>query len=182
MQDTNSHFLCKGLWGLGVKVVKVVVLPDDLAAITNEVRTSAALYDFVLTTGGVGPTHDDITMEGTHTPSPPLPSALPSLYKKTLISPHTLLAVGRAFSEPLAPHPDILRFIFPSDPGNPAHMSHPWSKMAVVPTSTKVFVPPSHKDFSFLLMMVHNVHCYPGVPSLCEDIFTHSKVRGNSGA
>ena len=65
MQDTNSHFLCKGLWGRGVKVLKVVVLPDDLDVITNEVRASAPLYDFVLTTGGVGPTHDDITMEGT---------------------------------------------------------------------------------------------------------------------
>lgn len=72
VQDTNSHFLCKGLWELGVKVVKVVVLPDDLDAITNEVRASAPLYDFVLTTGGVGPTHDDITMKGTVHAPPPL--------------------------------------------------------------------------------------------------------------
>lgn len=65
VQDTNSHYLCQELWGLGVKVGRVVVVPDDLEAIATEVRALSPLYHFVLTSGGVGPTHDDITMEGT---------------------------------------------------------------------------------------------------------------------
>lgn len=64
VQDTNSHFLCKGLWELGVKVARVVVVPDDVEAIAKEVRLLSPGHDFVLTSGGVGPTHDDITMEG----------------------------------------------------------------------------------------------------------------------
>lgn len=64
VRDSNSHFLSKELWGLGVKVAKIVFLPDDVQTIAAEVRTAAPLYDFVITTGGVGPTHDDITMEG----------------------------------------------------------------------------------------------------------------------
>ncbi len=64
VQDTNSHFLSKGLWEIGVKVCRTVVVPDDLTAIVTEIRTLSPLHDFVLTSGGVGPTHDDITMEG----------------------------------------------------------------------------------------------------------------------
>lgn len=64
VQDANSHFLCTGLWELGVKVGRVVVVPDDLDMIAEEVRTLSPRYDFVLTSGGVGPTHDDVTMEG----------------------------------------------------------------------------------------------------------------------
>lgn len=66
VQDTNSHYLCKELWELGLKVGKIVVVPDDLDTIATEVRTLSPLYDYVLTTGGVGPTHDDVTMEGTY--------------------------------------------------------------------------------------------------------------------
>lgn len=64
VRDANSHYLCKELWELGVKVGKVVVVADDTEAIVTEVRSLSPLYDYVLTTGGVGPTHDDITVEG----------------------------------------------------------------------------------------------------------------------
>ena len=64
MQDTNSHFLCQELWELGVKVNKMVVVSDNLDAIAAEVSAASAVNDFVLTTGGIGPTHDDVTMEG----------------------------------------------------------------------------------------------------------------------
>ncbi len=64
MQDTNSHFLCKELWQLGAKVKKIVVVRDDIDDIASAVRAASPNYDIVITTGGVGPTHDDITMEG----------------------------------------------------------------------------------------------------------------------
>lgn len=70
VKDSNSHFLCQGLWEMGVKVCRTVVVPDQLDAIATEVRTLSALHDFVLTSGGVGPTHDDITMEGERGKSP----------------------------------------------------------------------------------------------------------------
>ena len=43
---------------------QVVVVADDLQEIAEEVRRFSSAYDFVLTTGGVGPTHDDVTIEG----------------------------------------------------------------------------------------------------------------------
>ncbi len=44
--------------------MQVSVVPDDLDQIADEVRRLSPRYSFVLTTGGVGPTHDDITLEG----------------------------------------------------------------------------------------------------------------------
>jgi FAD synthetase len=69
VQDTNSHYLCHQLWLLGVKVCKVAVVADSIADIAEEVRRFAASYDYVLTTGGIGPTHDDVTLEGEYNPT-----------------------------------------------------------------------------------------------------------------
>ena len=62
--DTNSPFLATELRGLGVALKRVAVIPDELDVIAHEVRSCHETYDVVFTSGGVGPTHDDITMEG----------------------------------------------------------------------------------------------------------------------
>jgi molybdenum cofactor synthesis domain-containing protein len=61
--DRNSLYLCRELRGLGVAVMRVVVVPDVPALIAEEIRLCRG-FDLVFTTGGVGPTHDDVTMEG----------------------------------------------------------------------------------------------------------------------
>lgn len=61
--DTNSPYLCQELRTLGVDVQRIAVIPDDIAVIAQEVVTFARLFDYVFTTGGVGPTHDDVTIE-----------------------------------------------------------------------------------------------------------------------
>ncbi len=62
--DTNSPFLCRELRSLGVDVERICVIPDDIDLIADETRAMSEAYDFVFTSGGVGPTHDDLTMEG----------------------------------------------------------------------------------------------------------------------
>ncbi|KAK3913867.1 FAD synthase [Frankliniella fusca] len=61
--DTNSHFIAERLHRLGVRLLKVTVLPDDVEAIAHEVLEFSQRFDVVLTSGGVGPTHDDRTYE-----------------------------------------------------------------------------------------------------------------------
>ncbi len=63
-QDTNSYFLCTELRQLGVEVQKISTIPDVIELIGREVAEFSKRFDFVFTTGGVGPTHDDVTIDG----------------------------------------------------------------------------------------------------------------------
>lgn len=63
VMDTNSHFLASELRLLGVNVLRISVIPDDIKTIGEEALLFSRLYDFVFTTGGIGPTHDDMTIE-----------------------------------------------------------------------------------------------------------------------
>jgi FAD synthetase len=78
-QDTNSYFLCIELRRLGVEVQKISTIQDEIDLIGEEVAYFSKRFDFVFTTGGVGPTHDDVTIEG----------------------------IARGFSVPVVRHPEI---------------------------------------------------------------------------
>ena len=62
-QDTNTSTLALWLNSIGVKVQEVKVIPDVEETIVNSVNHLRKIYDYVFTTGGIGPTHDDITAE-----------------------------------------------------------------------------------------------------------------------
>ncbi len=79
VRDENSHFLASELRELGVDVRSISVIPDELEIIGDEAVRFSNKYDYVFTSGGVGPTHDDVTMAG--------------------------IALG--FGVPLVEHPDI---------------------------------------------------------------------------
>jgi molybdenum cofactor synthesis domain-containing protein len=64
IHDANAAYLCRELRGLGVEVRKISVIPDELEPIAEEVAQFSRAYDYVFTSGGVGPTHDDVTIEG----------------------------------------------------------------------------------------------------------------------
>jgi molybdenum cofactor synthesis domain-containing protein len=60
-QDINLNFLAKALNELGVRMTEARVIPDIEATIVETVNECRAKFDHVFTTGGIGPTHDDIT-------------------------------------------------------------------------------------------------------------------------
>jgi molybdenum cofactor synthesis domain-containing protein len=64
VRDENAHFLIGELRQLGVSLQKIVTIPDVLEEIAVTVRELAGRFDHVFTSGGVGPTHDDLTMAG----------------------------------------------------------------------------------------------------------------------
>jgi molybdenum cofactor synthesis domain-containing protein len=81
--NTNAAWLGERLRDRGVSVERMLVVPDrvtDIAKVVNEYR---ATYDAVVVTGGLGPTHDDVTMAG----------------------------VAAAFGTELAPDEDVLRWL-----------------------------------------------------------------------
>ncbi len=60
-QDKNTNWLAKQLTDIGIRLREVRVIPDDedmIVAAVNHLRSS---YSYLFTTGGIGPTHDDIT-------------------------------------------------------------------------------------------------------------------------
>ncbi|MCA9571919.1 MAG: competence/damage-inducible protein A [Myxococcales bacterium] len=61
--DENGPFFIRRLRDLGADLRRLVVVDDDVEAIASEVARCSAAHDHVFTTGGVGPTHDDVTLE-----------------------------------------------------------------------------------------------------------------------
>jgi molybdenum cofactor synthesis domain-containing protein len=62
VEELNARFLVRELRKLGVAVRRVEVIPDIPTEIAVSVRTASATYDLVFTAGGIGPTHDDVTI------------------------------------------------------------------------------------------------------------------------
>ena len=62
-QDTNTSTLAKWLNSIGVKITEVRIIPDVEKDIINTLNFLRKNNDYVFTTGGIGPTHDDITAQ-----------------------------------------------------------------------------------------------------------------------
>jgi molybdenum cofactor synthesis domain-containing protein len=62
-QDLNLAFLAKGLNDVGIRLKEARIIADDGAAIIDAVNEARGKFDYVFTTGGIGPTHDDITAQ-----------------------------------------------------------------------------------------------------------------------
>jgi molybdenum cofactor synthesis domain-containing protein len=62
--DTNAPFLARELRTLGVELRRIVTIPDELDEIAAVVAKFHRAYDVVFTSGGIGPTHDDVTIAG----------------------------------------------------------------------------------------------------------------------
>lgn len=63
-REKNSEFLIDELHRLGIALRRIVMIPDDIEEIARIVRQYAAEFDYVFTSGGIGPTHDDLTIAG----------------------------------------------------------------------------------------------------------------------
>lgn len=142
--DTNSAFLCRGLRKLGVTVQRITVVPDIQEVIAKEVSLQSSSVTHLITSGGVGPTHDDVTFE----------------------------SVAMAFGEGLHAHPELTKlveeFFGVADP-NSATM-----KLAMVPVSAKLNFgtdPQTGRPNRYPLVSVRNVYMFPGIPSLLERSF-----------
>ncbi len=61
--DKNSNFICSRCSELGIKVEEILVIGDIKKTIIKNVLNSSKKYTYVFVTGGIGPTHDDITAE-----------------------------------------------------------------------------------------------------------------------
>ncbi len=98
VEDVNAKFLLTELYALGVAVERVTIIPDQIEEIAHEVRWCAARFDYVFTSGGVGPTHDDLTIAG----------IAQAFDRRVVHDDHLRELVAGYFGEPLTP--EQLRF------------------------------------------------------------------------
>lgn len=140
--DTNSPYLCRELRALGVDVARILTIPDELAVIAGEVRALSGGCDHVFTSGGIGPTHDDLTMEG----------------------------VAQAFGRKVAKSETIAARIERAQ-GHVPNASQ--LKMAMIPKGAQLI---DAGDLWFPVVVVENVHIFPGIPELLRKKF--ESIRG----
>ena len=88
-RDTNAGEIARSLTGLGVRVTRLTALPDDLVAVTDAFAAALERSDLVISTGGLGPTPDDLTREAiaavcdeTPEPDPGLEAWLRELWRR----------------------------------------------------------------------------------------------------
>ena len=62
-QDINLKYIASALAGHGITLRETRIIPDDQAVVVDAVNTLRHANDYVFTTGGIGPTHDDITAD-----------------------------------------------------------------------------------------------------------------------
>ncbi len=62
-RDANAHLAARRLFARGCRLLEIAVVPDEVDTIAVAIRRLRALADAVITSGGIGPTHDDVTME-----------------------------------------------------------------------------------------------------------------------
>jgi molybdenum cofactor synthesis domain-containing protein len=102
-QDANLAYIAEGLASVGIRTYEARVVRDDEADIVRAVNDLRRRFTYVFTTGGIGPTHDDITAE----------------------------CIARAFGVPLMRHPEAVRRLESHYP--PGHLNEARLRMANVP-------------------------------------------------
>ena len=102
-QDANLAFLAQGLNEVGVRLREARVIPDDPAVIVATVNEVRRAFDYVFTTGGIGPTHDDITAQ----------------------------CIADAYGVALTMHPEAKRLLETHYP--PGHLNEARLRMSMVP-------------------------------------------------
>jgi molybdenum cofactor synthesis domain-containing protein len=147
--DANAAYLCRELRDLGVDVRRIAVIPDDVDEIAREVAAFSRAFDAVFTSGGVGPTHDDVTIEG----------VARALGVRVVRHPALVAALERYYQERL---------------GTAAVLGEPHLKMAEVPEGAELL---ADGNVRFPTIRMGNVYILPGVPEIFRQKFEALRER-----
>ena len=109
-QDKNVGQVALWLNEQGIRLAEVRIVPDDIARIADAVNALRTAHDYLFTTGGIGPTHDDITIE----------------------------AMSAAFRVPVIVHPDARRILEDYYRGRPGGLTEARLRMARVPQGAEL--------------------------------------------
>lgn len=150
IKDTNSKYFADFCFKNNINLKNITVVPDEEDEIVDTIQRLKDKYDFIITTGGIGPTHDDITYE----------------------------AIAKAFGVHVAIDEHLKQQMSELGSGKPkgeaAYKAQ--LRMATIPVSSKskgVWVDTIYTNkFSWVPIVVlnHQVHIFPGIPQLFESM------------
>ncbi len=142
-QDANINFLAKGLGAIGIPLREVRVIPDVPETIVTTLNEVRPRFDHVFTTGGIGPTHDDITSE----------------------------CVAQAFGVPWEPHPEAwarMEAHYAKTADGVAAFNPARQRMATMPRGATLIDNAISIAPGFT---IGNVHVMAGVPRIMQSMF-----------
>ena len=134
-RDANMHHLANKLTDKGVRLREVRVVSDDQDAIVVAIRALSEGYDHVFTSGGIGPTHDDITAD----------------------------AIATAFSTPIDVRPDALAILQEHYDRNGIEINDARRRMARIPDGASLIDNPISAAPGFTLRNVHVMAGVPAI-------------------
>ncbi|KAL7921102.1 MoaB/Mog domain-containing protein [Trichoderma austrokoningii] len=155
--DTNSAYLAKWCFSLGINLKRIEVIEDDESEIMEAVSRMSNRYDFIVTSGGIGPTHDDITYP----------------------------SIAKAFGLPLKLHQETFDKMKKLSKPNPKQPNFDWNvdspalrarlRMVELPTDEsrdvgEQVIFPQEDLWVPVAVVNRNVHILPGVPLLFQKL------------
>lgn len=150
--DRNLNYVAKRLAELGVDLREARVLPDDEAVIAAAVNETRSRHDYVFTSGGIGPTHDDMTTD----------------------------SIARAFGVGVAHHPDavaVMRTNYPPEMLNEARL-----RMARIPDGAALVKNPVSHAPGFRLENVYVFAGVPAIMRAMFEEIAHELEGGPPAA
>lgn len=155
VQDTNTHWLCRQITNLGGTLIRTATVRDEMEAIIRELRFALAEnFSLMITSGGLGPTPDDLTLS----------------------------AVARAFDRKLALHPEALAMVthrirqlhqarlIPDNAMTASREKMAWLPEGALPLTNHVGTAPG----VLLKVNATTIVSLPGVPAELKDIFNQA--------
>ena len=134
-KDKNIGWLAEKLCSQGIQLVEARVIADNRQVIVDTIKTLSEAYDLVFTSGGIGPTHDDITTE----------------------------AVAAAFDVPVMRHPEAERRLVAHYENTDLEFNAARQKMADIPATATLIDNPLSAAPGFILGNVHVLPGVPAI-------------------
>ena len=149
-KDKNIGWLAEELTALGISLKEARVIADDRQTIIEVVRSLSSSYDYLFTSGGIGPTHDDITTE----------------------------AVAAAFDVPVIRHPEAEQRLIAHYTGTDIEFNEARQKMADIPHSAVLLDNPVSAAPGFQIENVFVMAGVPSILQSMFDGYKHRLTGG----
>lgn len=149
-RDSNFPYLARALNELGIQVQECRVIADVEAAIASAVNACRTRYDYVFTTGGIGPTHDDITVD----------------------------SIAAAFGVKASHHPEAVKLLQAHYANSNVELNEARLRMARIPAGATLIDNPVSKAPGFRLDNVFVLAGVPAIARAMFDSITHELSGG----